>query len=130
MRRNFRMPAWVLYLVALFLAAHGLVHLLGTAVYLELADVAEFGYKTTLLGGAVDVGELGIRVFGLLWAVAALGFLAGTAGMLADWHLWRLLVAAAALFSLVLTVLDWTVASAGIAVNLVILAGLVFGPRL
>ncbi|MFC6718045.1 hypothetical protein ACFQHN_10715 [Natrialbaceae archaeon GCM10025896] len=40
-----------------YLDAHGLVPLHGTAADVELTDVAEFGCKTTLLAGAVDVGE-------------------------------------------------------------------------
>ena len=56
------------------LCLHGLVHLLGTAVYFRLAEVPEFPYKTTLLGGRWDLGAAGIRVFGLLWAGTAIGF--------------------------------------------------------
>lgn len=112
------------YAAALVLVAHGLVHLLGTVVYLDLATVAEFPYKTTLLGGAFDVGDAGIRVYGLLWAVAAVGFIASAIALLTDWQSWRLLLFAVTAFSLGLTVLDWSVASAGVVVNLGILAAL------
>lgn len=118
------------YLVAAVLVAHGLVHLLGTVVYFELVELAELGYKTTLLGGAVDVGDAGIRIFGLLCAVATVGFVAAAGAMLAGWNRWRELLIGVALFSLALTTLDWTVASAGAVLNLVILTGAVVAPRL
>lgn len=75
------MPTLPTYAAAAFLALHGIVHLLGTAVYLELAEVADFPYKTTLLGGWWDVGRAGIRVFGVLWAVAAVGFVASAVAL-------------------------------------------------
>lgn len=54
---------------AAVLFLHRLVHLLGTTVYLRLADLAEFPYKTTLLGGRWDLGPAGIGMFGVLWNV-------------------------------------------------------------
>lgn len=118
------------YLAAFVLVAHGLAHLLGTAVYLELAEIADLPYKTTLLGGAVDVGDVGIRVFGVLWAVAAVGFVVSAGAMLVEWDAWRSLLLGVTIFSLVLTLLDWSVAYAGVVVNLAILVVLVVGPRL
>jgi hypothetical protein len=110
------------YLGALVLAVHGIVHFLGTAVYLGLVEVAEFPYKTTLLGGAVDIGDAGMRVFGILWAVAAVGFIVSAGALVTDWGQWRLSVVAVAIFSLILTGLDYTVAYAGVVVNLGVLA--------
>jgi len=110
------------YLGALVLAVHGIVHFLGTAVYLGVAEVADFPYKTTLLGGAVDVGDAGMRVFGILWAVAAVGFIVSAGALVTDWGQWRLSVVAVAIFSLILTGLDYTVAYAGVVVNLGVLA--------
>ena len=44
------MARWVSYLAAFVLIAHGLIHVLGTTVYLRLGEVTGFAYKTTLLG--------------------------------------------------------------------------------
>lgn len=114
------------YVGSIILIGHGMVHLLGTVVYLELADVTEFPYKTTLLGSAVNVGDMGMRVFGVLWAVAAIGLVAAAGAVLTEWEHWPLLVSAVATFSLTLTVLDYTVAYAGIVVNLAILFALAY----
>jgi hypothetical protein len=58
---------------ALFVAAHGLIHVLGFAAYTGIALVPGLPYKTTLFGGAIDVGTNGIAVFGLLWGIVAVG---------------------------------------------------------
>ena len=118
------------YLGAVVLFLHGVVHLMGTAVYLELAEVADFTYKTTLLGGAIDVGDAGMRVFGVLWAVAAVGFLASAGALVTDWGQWRLLLIGIAIFSLILTVLDYSVAYAGAVVNLAILVAVAVSLRM
>jgi hypothetical protein len=112
------------------LLLHGLVHLLGTAVYLRLAKVPEFPYKTTLLGGQWNLGPTGIRVFGILWAAAALGFVGAATAFWQAWAAWRTLLVGVTLVSLVLTALDWTVAYAGLAINVGILLVLALFPRL
>ncbi len=63
----------VLAAVALFL--HGLVHLLGPAVYLKWTEIEGFAYKTTVLSGRWDLGDSAIRLFGLLWVIPAIGFI-------------------------------------------------------
>lgn len=111
---------------ALILSLHGLVHLLGMVVYLKLGTIPEFPYKTTLLDGRLDLGIGGIRLFGVLWAVVAAGFLGAALALLLDWSEWRVLLVLVTVSSLVLTGLDWTVAYAGIVVNVLILAVLFF----
>lgn len=118
------------YVGGVVLALHGVVHLLGTAVSLQVAEVAEFEYRTTLLGGSVDVGTTGIRVFGLLWAVAAVGFVVPAGALVTDHGYWRVLLVGVTVFSLLLTGLDYTVAYAGVVVNLVILGAVALSFRL
>ena len=62
---------WTLILAGFVLVAHGLIHLIGTTVYLRLGEIKGFTYKTTLLGGRWDIGSAGMGIFGVLWAVAA-----------------------------------------------------------
>jgi hypothetical protein len=116
------MSKWMLYLAGFVLVAHGLIHLMGTTVYMRLGDVQGFAYKTTLLAGRWDVGTAGISVFGLLWTVAAVGFIASSVGMMTASSWWQPALIAVSVFSLVLTGLDSSLAFAGIIVNLVILA--------
>ena len=52
------MASWVSYLAAFVLVAHGLVHVLGTAVYLRLGEVTGFAYKTTSQVISCNFGRL------------------------------------------------------------------------
>lgn len=121
---------YLTYATAIALTIHGLIHFLGIGVYFELLEMADLPYKTTLLGGAVDVGDVGIRVFAVLTAVAGVGFVASAVALVIGWRYWREMLLAVTVFSLILTTLDWTVASAGALANLAILAGLFVMQRL
>ena len=114
--------------LAAFLAAHGFILLIGTAVYMKLGKVAGLPYKTALLGGRWELGEGGMRVFGALWVVPALGFIVAAAALGFGWAWWKPLLLGVALLSLCLTVLDWSEAYAGAIVNILILAGMLLGP--
>jgi hypothetical protein len=113
---------------AIVLALHGLIHFFGTVVYLKLGTIQGFGYKTTLLGGRWDLGESGMRIFGGLWAVAAIGFVVMAVALFSGLSWWKPILVGVTLFSLVLTALDWKLAFAGVILNIVILAGLWLGP--
>jgi hypothetical protein len=115
---------------AAVLSLHGVIHLMGTAAYLRLAEVRGLPYRTTLLGGRWEPGDGGMRVVvGVLWTVAAVGFVAAAVAWLTGWEAWRQALAAVALLSLSLTALDWSRAYVGVVVNLAVLAVLWLGPR-
>jgi hypothetical protein len=116
------MARWVSYFAAFVLIAHGLIHLLGTTVYLRLGEVSGFAYKTTLLGNRWDLGSVGIGIFGAMWAVAAVGFIVSAIAMLTGSSWWQPVLITVTVFSLLLTGLDWNLAFAGVGLNLVILA--------
>ena len=112
--------------VILFL--HGLIHLMGAAAYLKLTEIEQLPYKTTVLGGRWDLGSSGTAIFGILWAVAAIGFVLTAIALFGNWDWWRAILIGVTLFSLVLTSLDWGVAFAGVVVNIAILLILFLGP--
>ena len=109
-------------IAAVILFFHGLIHLMGTIVYMKLGTLEQFSYKTTIFNGRVDLGESGIYVFGVLWAIAAIGFVVTAAGLVAKWKWNSALLVGVSIFSLVLTVLDYEIAFTGVLVNIVILA--------
>jgi hypothetical protein len=117
-------------IASIILALHGLIHLLGAASYMKLTEIHGLPYKTTLFGGRWDLGDSGMRVFGALWIVPALGFVIAAIALLAGWDWARALLIGVALFSLALTVADWNVAFMGAIANAAILALLWLGPRL
>ena len=107
---------------AVFLIVHGLIHLMGTTVYMKLGRIEGLPYKTSLLSGRWQLDEQGMRVFGALWAVPAVGFVLAGISLLTNVGAWMPLAVGAAAFSLVLTVLDLKAAFAGALLNLVIIA--------
>jgi len=108
------------------LAVHGLIHLLGTVVYLRVAAIDGFAFKTTLLAGRVDVGEAGIRIFGALWILPAAGFLVSAAGLWFGWWWGIPTVVASTVASLLLTTLDWKIAFAGTIADIAIVTVLLY----
>jgi hypothetical protein len=118
-------------LLGMVLLLHGLVHLIGFVVPWRLVDLSEEGfvYKTTLLSGSLDLGAVGIQVVGALWLLAAIAFVAAALGLFLRRPWTVRLLAVAASFSLLLTLLDYSVAYAGAYLNLALLAGLLVYTR-
>ena len=109
--------------IAIFLALHGFAHVAGFAGSFGLAE--SMPYRTTVLGGIVDLGDAGIRVVGILWLVAAAAFLvaSGSAMSNQDWWVRATLVAAA--FSLVMSIVGLPEAKIGVALNALIIGAIV-----
>jgi hypothetical protein len=118
----------VLYGASLIVLVHGLIHLMGTATYLKLATINELPYKTALLDGRWEIGDSGIRVFGVVWLIATVIFIAAAYGLAAKQDWWQAAMLIAAALSLVITVLDYKVAYAGIVVNIVIVVVALINP--
>ena len=108
-------------MIAVVLIVHGLIHLMGTAVYLSCAQLKGLSYKTTLLNGRWNLGEKGIRIFGALWILPAIGFVAAVLALLSDWDWWKPALVGVTVFSLALTALDWRKAFMGVIVDIAIL---------
>jgi hypothetical protein len=109
-------------IAAVLLAAHGLIHLIGFVVPWGIAQVEGFPYRTTALGGAITLGDGGVRAVGVAWlALAVLFVVAGVA-------LWRGarwapgLAAVLAVASIAVCALGLPEAAFGIVVDLAILA--------
>jgi hypothetical protein len=118
-------------LFILFIGIHGLIHLMGFAAYWPLAKLSELPYKTSLLHGRWEVGTGGMRLFSLVWLVATLGLLAGTALLALKMPAWAPVMLVSTLLSIVLCVLDWEVALRGFWIDVFTLVALffVFGLR-
>lgn len=106
---------------SLILIIHGLIHLMGSSVYLKFAEIEGLPYKTNLLNGLWEVGSRGIAVFGILWIPAAVGFAVVGLVWLIRKTLPKSQILWITLFSLVLTGLDFSTAYAGILINVIVL---------
>jgi hypothetical protein len=115
-------------LLGLLLVVHGVAYLPGFVVLWRLASPAEMPYKTTVMGGSLDLGRAGIRMVGILWLLAALGFIVAGTVTFRGSPAWPALTLAVTLFSLAVCILGWPDTRIGLAVDIVILA-LLIGAR-
>lgn len=114
---------------SLFLVWHGLIHLMYVVAYLRLAEIDPVPYKTTLLSGRWDVGDRGIRIFGILWLLAAIGFVIAAIGLGTEQDWLPTLLVGIAVLSTVLSALDLKVAYGGVAIGIVIVLAVLVGPQ-
>ena len=82
---------------------------------------ARFPYKTTILAGRLDVGDVGAKVVGALWLLLVIDFalVAWAAYEGASW--WPLGTLAAASASLLLCLVDWPETSIGVVVDIALI---------
>ncbi len=115
----------------ILVSLHGLIHLMGLVAYWPLGKVPDLPYKTTLLGGRWEVGSAGARLFSILWLLAVLGFLVAVLALALGRSWWAPVMILATLISLIVCILDWTVAFRGawIDVALILILAVVVGLR-
>jgi hypothetical protein len=116
-------------LLAVLLVAHGVAHLPGFLVSWQLRSFPEMPYRTTIFGGAVDVGDSGVKATGLRWLVLSVLFVLAGAGTLMHATWWQPFVYAAVGLSTALCLVGWRDARLGLVANAVILLLLVIGVR-
>jgi hypothetical protein len=79
----------IMMIAAFLLIVHGLIHLMGTAVYARHAEIDGLSYKTILLSGRWDLGKEGMTLFGWLWVLPAVGFVIAAVALLFGWEWYR-----------------------------------------
>ena len=115
-------------LVGVLLVLHGIAHSLGFVAAWQLS--AEVAYKTTIMGGRVDVGDTGIRILGLLWLLIAAAFVfAGILTMLGH-PAWLPAALGAATASIVLCATELPDARVGLVLSTAIMIALLAATRM
>ena len=111
--------------LALLLASHAIAHLPGFLVDWRLSTFDTLPYRTTILWGALDLGDSGIRVVGTLWLLAGAAFLVCAVGaaLRTDW--WGWIALGSATLSLALSVTALPETRIGTMLNPIILVGVV-----
>ena len=117
----------VRFALGLLMVLHGIAHLPGFVGPWRLATIEGLPYRTTVLGGRLDIGDAGMRVLGAAWLALALGFGLAGALALANRPWWSAAATAAALASLVICLVQLPEARIGAVVDLLLLAALVVG---
>jgi hypothetical protein len=92
--------------------------------------MANLPYKTTVLGGTIDLGDRGIRIIGILWLIVTIAFVASAIGLLTQATWWSGMAFSSIAASLLLTVAEWPLTKIGVAVNITLLAILLAGVSL
>src|SRR3990170_2517992 len=111
---------WRIGTIAL-LSVHGLVHLIGFVVPWKIASPEGFTYNTTILAGRVELGDGGIRSFGVLWLLATVAFVLAAVGLWAGQSWWWPLAIGVSIASIALCVLGLPDAWIGILANPLVL---------
>ena len=112
---------------ALFIV-HGVAHFVGFVVPWKLISAPDLPYRTTILGGLIDIGDPGIRAVGIVWLVLGLACIGIGITFLTDRSL-PFPASAVVLASLAFCVIGWPDAKIGVAVNLLLLGAVVAGQR-
>lgn len=118
--------------LAVIAILHGLIHLMGFVAYWPLANLPDLPYKTSLLDGRLELGAAGMRLFSLLWLLAAFIWVVAGVLLIFKHPAWASLMLGAALLSLVICILDWGVAFRGALIDLgfLLILFVVFGLRM
>jgi hypothetical protein len=109
-------------LIGLLLKFHGVMAWPGFAVPWRLLTIREVPFTTELAFGAVDVGEPGIQLFGVLWMVTIVLFIVGGIAYAMRWPWAVPLIAGTAAFQIVLAVLNVPWTWEGVVLDVFILA--------
>lgn len=105
-------------IISVLLILHGIAHTVGFATSWKLANPS--GFKTTVFGGNVDLGEFGIRITGLMWLITGAAFVVLAVAWFTN-RSWAMSLAWGTLIvSSLLTIIEWPEARIGLTVNAVL----------
>ena len=116
---------------AVLFGLHGAIHVAGFMVPWRIGDLgADAVYRTTVMNGALDIGDAGVKAVGLVWLLTAAGMVAVAIALWrqADWA--RDGAVVLTFVSLVLCALGTPEAIGGLLIDAIILPLLVFIPAL
>jgi hypothetical protein len=117
------------FVLAYLLIAHGVAHAVGFVVPWELVSTPEMPYKTTVFGGMLDAGDVGARALGVVWLMAAVGFVLMGGAVLTGLGA-RAWLFAIVMLSIGLCAAGWPEARIGLVVNAALLVALFAMPEL
>ena len=117
-------------IAAIYLIVHGVIHLIGFVVFWQIAEIEDISYKTTVLAGRLDIGDVGMRVLGVVWLLIAVAFVIAGVAIFFSPPWWWSFTLAVTIASLIVTLLGWPDARYGVLANIIILVFLFLGPRL
>ena len=100
---------------------HAVAHLPGFLVGWELRSFPELPFRTTILGGSIDVGVVGTKVVGLAWLALSLAFVVICLTVLMRPTWWPVFTYGTIAVSMALCIVGWPETRVGLAANAFIL---------
>jgi len=116
--------------VGIYMFVHGFAHVVGFLVSWKLVNDKDSPYKTTILGGKVDLGDTGIRVMGIVWLLTGLAYFILTYGVVTQVSWWKTYTFFVTCFSIVMSILGLPDTKYGVMANVLLLLFLWFAPYL
>lgn len=117
------------YVIAVLMLAHAVAHLPGFLVSWQLRAFPEMPFRTTVLGGLLDVGDTGMRIVGLGWLTLSIGFAVIAIGAFSRAPWWSQAAYVAIGLSTMLCLAGWPDARLGLVANVVILVLIIVSDR-
>jgi hypothetical protein len=111
------------WLLVMFLAAHGVVHIMGFAAAWQWGNITTIS-RVPLLPAGLSAGSPPVLVLGIFWLVAAALFLYAAVRVAAREQWWQIVFITASAISLALCVAWWNDAWFGAIIDGVLLVGL------
>jgi hypothetical protein len=108
------------YALALLILVHGIAHSAGFAVFWRLITVPELPYRTTVLRNRLDLGHRGIRVYGLVWLLLAVGLVVVASGVVLRSAWWLPTLTILTLVSGFFCALGWPDTRLGVVANVLV----------
>jgi hypothetical protein len=117
------------HVIAVLMLAHAVAHLPGFLVSWQLRAFPEMPFRTTVLGGLLDVGGTGIKFVGVGWFALSLGFAVIAIGALSRAPWWPQAAYIAIGLSTLLCIAGWPDARLGLVANAVLFILIVVSGR-
>jgi hypothetical protein len=107
--------------IAIYLFIHGFAHLVGFIVPWKITQIEEMPYKTTLLNGSFDLGDIGIRIVGIFWLLIALSFFVSSYLIITQNPIGFIFTIFIILISIIFCIFGWPDSKIGVLANFFIL---------
>lgn len=111
----------------IYVLVHGLIHLIGFVVPWRIVEFADLEYSTKIFFEQIDIGDVGQRIWGLVWLGITLAYLPATYGVATDADWTNSVLVPATVASLVVCVLGLPDTVVGILANVIILGVIFWG---
>ncbi len=103
------------------LIIHAIAHLPGFVMSFKLAEIKELPYSTKIFFKKVEIGEFGIKIYGVIWLLLSLVFLIAVFFIIFDKPVFKETVLAASILSLLISTAGLPETKFGVIINLLLI---------